>query len=155
MPRFRIVLPALLAAALLAQAGAANAQVNVNLPWVRATTQKSAQVFMQIEAHAAAGVALIGASSSMAKTAAIVDARGRGASRIEVAAGTKVVLKPGGPHVLLSGLTQKLRKGDRVPLNLTFEVPGGVPLVVGIHAEVVGAHDKTAIDHEKQHVHQH
>lgn len=129
------------------------AQVNVNLPWVRATTQKSASVYMQLEAHAGAEVALTGAVSPIAKSVRII--RGRETQRLEVAPGSSLVLKPGAAHLLLLGLREPLAKGGHVPLTLTFEVPGTAPLAVDISAEVVGAHDKTAIDHEHEHSHQH
>src|SRR5471030_1694029 len=96
--------------AALAAALPAAAQVNVTLPWVRATTQKSAAVFLQLEAHAAAGVALTGASSPRATSVTIVEPRRhpggtnmRAVQRLEVAAGSKLELKPGKPQLMLAG----------------------------------------------------
>ena len=135
------------------------AQVNVTLPWVRATTQKSAAVFMQLESHAAAGVALTGASSPLAKSVAIVEPRRHpggtnmhALQRVEVAAGSSLVLKPGAVQLMLIGLTQPLKKGEHAPLTLNFETASG-PLAVDISAEVESAHAKTAIDHEYEHHH--
>jgi copper(I)-binding protein len=145
----------------LAAALPAAAQVNVTLPWVRATTQNNAAVFLQLEAHSAAGVALTGASSPIAKSVAIVEPRRhpggtsmRAVQKLEIAAGSKLELKPGKPQLMLSGLTQPLIKGGHVPLTLNFETPGG-PLTVDISAEVEAKHAKTAIDHEYEHDHQH
>jgi copper(I)-binding protein len=145
----------------LAAALPAAAQVNVTLPWVRATTQKNAAVFLQLEAHAAAGVALTGASSPIAKSVAIVEPRRHPGGtdmhpvpRLEVAAGSKLELKPGKPQLMLTGLTQPLIKGGHVPLSLNFETAGG-PLSVDISAEVEAKHAKTAIDHEYEHDHEH
>jgi periplasmic copper chaperone A len=137
------------------------AQVNVTLPWVRATTQKSAAVFMQIEAHAAAGVTLTGATSPLAKSVAIAEPRRHpggtnmhALQKLEVAAGSSLVLKPGQPQLTLIGLTQPLIKGGHVPLTLNFETAAG-PLAVDISAEIEGAHAKTAIDHEFEHERHH
>ncbi len=148
------ILAASAAAALFASVPAA-AQVNVNLPWIRATTQKSVPVYMQLEAHAGGEIVLTGATSPAAQSVRIITPRGRAASRLTVAAGAKRVLKPGAPHLLLIGVAQPMNKGGHVPLTLIFEVPGGTPLRVEISAEIVDAHDKTAVDHEHQHQHEH
>jgi periplasmic copper chaperone A len=147
----------MLAASLLLACQPAAAQVNVNLPWIRATTQKSASVFMQLEAHAGAEVALTGAASPIAKSVKIIQVRGarRPQARLQVAPGSSLVLQPGAHHLQLLGLREPLVKGGHVPLTLTFEVPGAAPLMVDISAEVVGPHDKTAVDHEYEHSHQH
>jgi periplasmic copper chaperone A len=157
---YRLLLQTVAAGLLLAALPAA-AQVNVTLPWVRATTQKSAVVFLQLEAHAAAGVALTGATSPLAKSVAIVEPRRHpggtnmhAVQRLEVAAGSKLELKPGKPQLMLTGLTQPLIQGDHIPLTLNFDTPGG-PLAVDISAEVVAKHAKTAIDHEHEHEHEH
>src|ERR1700691_951802 len=118
--------------ACLAAALPAAAQINVTLPWVRATMEKSAAVFLQLEAHAAAGVALTGASSPIAKSVTIVEPRRHpggtnmhAVQRLELAAGSKLGLKPGKPQLILTGLTQPLIQGDHIPLTLNFETPGG------------------------------
>jgi periplasmic copper chaperone A len=147
-----------LAVALLFFSASAAAQVNVNLPWIRATTHKSAAVYLQLEAHAAGGVALTGATSAIAKSVKIVavpPAPHGSPAKLDVAAGASLVLKPGGPHLLLVGVQQRLKRGGHVPLTLTFEPAGAPPLTVDISAEVVGPHDMSAVDHEKEHHHEH
>jgi copper(I)-binding protein len=152
---------AILAAAIFAAAPAA-AQVNVNLPWIRATAQKSAPVFMQLEAHAAGDVALVGAASPLAKSVAIVDPAPRkdgsgmrALKRLDIPAGTSVALKPGTVQLALIGVAHPLKLGSHVPLTLIFELPGGAPLSVDISAEVVKANAKTAADHDLEHQHSH
>lgn len=129
------------------------AQVNVNLPWVRATAQaqKSAAAYMKLEAHVTGGVALVGASSPLA-TSVEIRAAGKSrtkadVSRLEIPAGNSVVLKPGGPHVMLVGLTHSLKKGGHVPLRLDFETNDAARFSVNISAAIVSAHAKTALDH--------
>ena len=43
---------------------------------------------------------------------------------IEIPAGDKVELKPGGYHVMFIGLNQVLKTGDKVKITLTFEKAG-------------------------------
>ena len=47
-------------------------------------------------------------------------------SKIELPAGKKVELKPGGYHVMLMGLTKGLMANDPVGLKLTFEKAGEI-----------------------------
>lgn len=145
----------------IATAIPALAQVNVSLPWVRATAQKSAAVFMQLEAHAAAGVTLTGAASPLAKSVAIVEPRRHpggtnmhALQRLEIAAGSTLVMKPGKAQLMLIGLTQPLKQGEHVPLTLNFDTANG-PVAVDVSAEVQSAHARTAIDHEFEHEHHH
>ena len=143
--------PVLLAGLLLT--ASACAQVNVNLPWVRATAQKSTAVYLRIEAQAAAAVALVDASSPAAKSAKIIGPKGRPVEQLSVAAGSSLLLKPGSARILLSGVSQPLRRGERLPLTLVFAVPGNPALSLDISAEVVGPHDMSALDQEHTHHH--
>ena len=47
---------------------------------------------------------------------------------IEVPANGQVELKPGGLHIMLIGLTKDLNEGDKVRLDLEFEVSGELPI---------------------------
>ena len=63
---------------------------------------------------------------------------------IEVHPGTPTVLKPGGLHVMLMGLAAPLKKGQRVPLTLTFEKAGSIEveaMVQGV-ASMQPGHDE-------------
>lgn len=53
---------------------------------------------------------------------------------IALPAGEVTELKPGGYHVMLIGLKERLEAGDRVPLTLTFQTAGSV----AVSAEVRG-----------------
>jgi periplasmic copper chaperone A len=50
----------------------------------------------------------------------------RPVERIEVDAGDRTVLEPGGKHLMLIGLKQPLVAGDRFPLTLKFEQGGEI-----------------------------
>jgi copper(I)-binding protein len=129
------------------------AQVNVNLPWVRSTAQaqKSAAVYMKLEAHVTGSIALVGASSPLAKSVEIRAARNSGrkadVARLEIPAGSSVLLKPGAPHLMLVGLKQSLKKGGSVPLRLDFETKDAARFSVNITAAIVSANAKSALDH--------
>ena len=76
-------------------------------------------------------------------------AKMRPVDAIEVAPGQPTVLEPGGPHVMLRGLTQKLEAGTTMPLTLVFEHAGEVTLEVpveGIAAGTGPGHDDS-MDH--------
>ena len=62
--------------------------------------------------------------------------RMRGVPRLDLPAGRAVELKPGGYHVMMMGLARPLKKGEMVPIRLTFEGAGKQRQVVEIKAEV-------------------
>ena len=51
-------------------------------------------------------------------------ARMRKVEPLHVGAGERVVLEPGGMHLMLMGLRKPLAEGERIPLVLEFEVAG-------------------------------
>jgi copper(I)-binding protein len=53
---------------------------------------------------------------------------------IDIAAGERVALEPGGFHVMLIGLTQPLTAGDTVELTLTFEHSPSVTVSAPVRA---------------------
>jgi copper(I)-binding protein len=59
-------------------------------------------------------------------------ARMRQVMAIAVEPGESTVLKPGGLHVMMMGLTQELAEGDALELTLTFETAGDVTLTVPV-----------------------
>ncbi|MCS6842487.1 MAG: copper chaperone PCu(A)C [Roseiflexus sp.] len=83
---------------------------------------------------------LIAASSDVAKTVelhTVVEEGGVMRMRqveggIEIPANGEVVLKPGGFHVMLIGLTRDLNVGDKVQLTLTFEKAGQIPVTAEV-----------------------
>jgi copper(I)-binding protein len=56
------------------------------------------------------------------------------AGGLAVPAGGALELRPGGAHVMLMGLRQPLREGDRVPVELIFERAGMLALEVPVVA---------------------
>lgn len=66
---------------------------------------------------------------------------------IEIPAGGSVMLKPGGNHVMLMGLTQQLKKGESFPLEITFEKAGKISVTVDVAS--IGAKTAPGMDHSK------
>ncbi len=57
---------------------------------------------------------------------------------IAIEPGTETVLKPGGLHIMLMGVTAPLEEGGTIPLTLTFEKAGTVEMVVPIGKATAG-----------------
>jgi copper(I)-binding protein len=116
--------------------------VEISDAWVRGTVpaQTASGAFMTLHAHEAAS--LVGAASPAAKTVEVHEMkmdgnvmRMRAVSAIELPAMKNVELKPGGYHIMLMGLTQPLKAGEKVPLTLRFRV-GDKTLEKHVDAEV-------------------
>lgn len=124
---FKRICMSLLAAASLANASLALAQVSVSDPWIRATVpaQKTAGAFMQLKS--AKPVRLVAASSPVAGRVEIhqMEMQGqtmrmRAVDGIDLAANQPVNLALGGYHIMLFELRRQLKDGEMVPLTLSF-----------------------------------
>jgi len=51
---------------------------------------------------------------------------------LDVRPGRKAVLKPGGDHLMLTGLKQPLKQGEAFPLTLEFEHAGKIEVQVNV-----------------------
>ena len=119
-----------LAVALSCSTVAAYAQsVEVKDAWVRGTVpaQKATGAFMEITGKTAAR--LVSAESPAAATVEIHNMSMQNGvmkmfpvEAIDIPAGKTVKLASGGYHVMLMGIKQQMKPGERVPLKLTFEL---------------------------------
>jgi len=132
--------------ALLLAAMPAWAQVSVEQPWSRATPPGSmiGVGFMQLRNAGAAAERVVGASSPVAESVEMhVTSREGGVMKMrqvqtfEIPAGGAFELKPGGAHLMLTGLKRPLRQGERVPLTLRLERGG--ELNVELSVQEMGA----------------
>jgi copper(I)-binding protein len=57
---------------------------------------------------------------------------------LHVAAGERLVMEPGGTHVMLLGLKSPLKQGETLPLTLRFERAGEIVVNVGVLAATAG-----------------
>jgi periplasmic copper chaperone A len=64
---------------------------------------------------------------------------------LDIPAGTKTELKPGGLHIMLIGLKDGLKEGTKFPLKLKFEKAGEV--TVEVVAEKPSGHDHSEHKH--------
>ncbi|MCD2515374.1 copper chaperone PCu(A)C [Massilia sp. G4R7] len=136
---------ALFAAATALFASAANAQITVKDPWVRATVpqQKATGAFMQLQSPVPAR--LVSANSPLTPDVEIHEMsmegdvmRMRQVQAIELPAGQSVALKPGGYHIMFLNLTKQVREGDTVPVTLMIETRDGKRTPVQVSAPVRG-----------------
>ncbi len=127
----------------LVGAGASYAQITVTMPWIRATVpgQKVAAAYMEIKSGEP--VALVAARSPAAKRTEIHEMKMENnimkmgpIARLEIPRGKTVALTPGGYHVMMIDILHPLKKGDSVPVTLTFEDRSRKTRTVEVKAEV-------------------
>lgn len=123
----------------IALASSAFAQTTVAQPWARATVpqQTTGGVYLQLRSPDAAR--LVKAASPAARSVEIhtMEMRGqmmkmREVDAVDLPAGQTV----GGFHIMLMGLKQQLKEGQRVPLTLTVERKGGKRETIVVEAPV-------------------
>lgn len=113
----------------------------VEAPWARASigTSRPAAAYLTIRNEGTSSDVLIGIQTSVAgkadvHTMTMTDgvARMGAAGAVEIPAGNKVELKPGGMHIMLMKLAQPLEKGTSFSMILRFEKAGNIPLTVPV-----------------------
>lgn len=127
----------------LALAGPAGAQTRVSDAWVRGTVaqQLGTGAFMRITS--VQGGKLVAVQSPAARIAEVHEMVMQGdvmamraIEALELPAGRAVVLRPGGHHLMLMGLKQQLKPGDKVPLTLVVEGRDGKRETIELQADV-------------------
>lgn len=101
--------------------------------------QTAVGVYLAISNSANSADRLISASSNIASAAMLhaMESNRDGMHSeggFDVPAKGSIVLESGGPHIMLSGLTQALKAGDRFPLKLVFQHAGTVLVEVDVAA---------------------
>lgn len=144
----------MLALALLG-AGQAQAQsIIVKDAWIRGTVpgQTATGAFMELTGKSAAR--LVSVSSPVAKNVEVHNmTMEKGVMKmfpvdgIDLPAGKTVRLASGGYHVMLTNLQQPLKAGDRVPLQLTFELADKKRETVELSVEVRDVTGRPAMHH--------
>ncbi len=146
------MLPLALAAALAAAPAAAKPAMHVS-GWARPTVaaQKSAAVYLSIHNGGPGSDRLLSITTPVAASATIHSTtmaggvmRMRGVPSVGIAANRRIDMKPGGLHVMLTGLKAPLRAGQTLPLTLRFERAGSVrasvPVQMAAPSEAHGHH---------------
>ena len=138
-------LPSLLIASALAASCAPRApEIEVSDAWARATApgQSNAAVYAKIVNRGGAD-RLVGVSSSAGMTMLHRSeqeggvARMRMLSELPIPSGERLVLAPGGTHVMVTGLGAALPAGTDFPLTFRFAKAG--PRTVGVAVVAAGA----------------
>lgn len=115
------------------------APVSVAHVWSRAAMAGHTGVVYLTITATDTGDTLLGASSPVAPTAELhesVDDHGvmkmRPIAALPVAPGQTVMLKPGGYHIMLIGLTKALTNGETFPITLRFAKAGDVTVMATV-----------------------
>ena len=123
------------ASAALAQTG----QLEVNNAWARATAGKADTGVAYVAIQSPTADRLVSLSTPAAKKAELHTMSMQGTvmkmrplSGLDIPAGQPVMLKPGGDHIMLMGLSQPLRAGQTFPLTLDFEKAGSRTVTVTV-----------------------
>ena len=127
-------------AAVLLIAGAAAAEsggLEVSDAWARATPGNAETGAAYLTLKAANADRLTALSTPVADTAELHQMtmddgvmRMRPLAGLDLPAGATLVLKPGGVHIMLAGLRQRLQAGQSFPLTLLFEKEGARAVTV-------------------------
>jgi hypothetical protein len=126
--------------------GYSKGDIAVRHPWTRATPPGAtvAAGYLEIRNSGRQSDRLIGASTLAAERVELHVvtrdgdiARMRELKDFALPARKRLLLRPGGPHLMLVGLKRPWQKGERIPLTLRFERAG--ELVVALEVQAIDA----------------
>ena len=136
------LIPAALLLASCGQSGSPNIQI-ANA-WARETVagQTSTAAYLTIANNGAADDRLVAVSLPQPAKASVHATENSGgisrmremSSGVAVPAGSTIELKPGGTHVMITGMQAPLRRGETLKLRLRFERSGEKPIDVPVAA---------------------
>ncbi|MCE5976782.1 copper chaperone PCu(A)C [Pseudomonas sp. JR33AA] len=135
------------------------AQTTVSDAWVRASVphQQSTGAFMVLTASGDSK--LVGVASPVAETVQVHEMTMNGdvmgmreVKAVELPAGKAVTLDPNGLHVMLMGLHNQVKEGDKVPLTLTIEDANGAKETLDVQAEVRPLNAEAGGGHDHMHM---
>lgn len=123
--------------------GESGPDLNVEDAWVRSSplAEGNGSAYLTIRNRGNEADTLIGVSASASEAAEIHEMQMEGdvmtmrpvaGQRLEIPAGDKVELKPGGLHIMLLDLKEKLEAGQKTDLTLLFEKSGEQTISVEI-----------------------
>jgi copper(I)-binding protein len=139
---------------LLASAAQAADSLEIEQPWARATPGGARNGAAYVTLESATPDALVSASTPVAEKAEVHTNVLEGGvmkmmpvEEVPLDPGKKVVLKPGGEHIMLFDLKRPLKEGDRVPLTLTFRNAGKREVEVRVEKPGAGAPTMSGMRH--------
>jgi hypothetical protein len=129
-------------------------------PWTRATPPKArtAGGFVTIENSGEEPDRLVGVASPIAGRVEIHEMRMENGTMImrpavggiEIPAGGKATLAPGGMHIMFMDLNEGLVEGNTAPVVLSFEVAGDIEMLFPV--EAIGARGPAGADEHDTHI---
>ena len=113
-------------------AGCSQTQLEISDSWVRSSDMSGeggmTGMFMQISNPGAESITLVGGSSDSGMVEIHETVMGDDGMQmqeidagIEIAAGSTVILQPGGLHVMLMNLSEGVEAGDEITVDLEFD----------------------------------
>ena len=142
MKRLRFALAVLFLAAIPPLAGPASAgSIEVEAAWARATVPGASMgaAFLTIDNKGGEADRLVSAETPVASAAQVHETRNDNGvmsmpavPALDIKAGEKIALAPGGYHIMLMGLNRQLKEGESFPLTLDFDKAGKVEVTVKI-----------------------
>ena len=140
----------------LCVASAANAHdykigvIAIGHPWARPTAEgaKAGAAYLSLENTGAEPDRLLSAASPVAAKIQIHQTTEDGGvmkmheveGGVALAPGVNVAFKPGGYHIMLLGLKQRLDEGQHIPLTLNFAKAGSIDVEVYVEKTPAGEH---------------
>lgn len=118
-------------------------QITIGHPYARASVpgQVAGGGYLSLDNRGAGADRLLSASADVSQSVQLHSMamegdvmRMRQVEGIELPAGQKVELKPGGLHIMFVGLKAPLKAGDKFPMTLKFEKAGEVKVQVSVEA---------------------
>ncbi|MEP6998086.1 MAG: copper chaperone PCu(A)C [Betaproteobacteria bacterium] len=122
--------------------------LRIDQPFARATPPgaRTGGVYFTVENHGSQPDRLLRLSSPIAGVVELhqmaMDAgvmRMRAVTALDIRPGERLVLQPGGYHVMLADLNRPLHVGDSFPLTLAFEKAGSIEVNVVVESMAAGA----------------
>jgi periplasmic copper chaperone A len=118
--------------------------LEIGHPWSRATppTAPTGGGYLSVKNTGTESDHLVSASSPAAGAVQVHDMKMEGNvmrmrpldGPLEIKPGETVTLAPGGMHLMMMGLKEPLKQGERVPLTLVFEKAGKIDVELAVEA---------------------
>ena len=118
--------------------------LEIGHPWARATppTAPTGGGYLSVKNTGTEPDRLVSASSPAAGAVQVHDMKMDGNvmrmreldGPLEIKPGETVTLAPGGMHLMMMGLKEPLKQGERVPLTLVFEKAGKIDVELAVEA---------------------
>lgn len=133
--------------------------IAIGHPWARSTAEgvKTGAAYISLENTGAEADTFVSAESPVSEKTQIHETRREGdvmkmreiEGGVSLPAGTTVTFKPGGYHIMLLGLKQKLDEGQSIPLTLTFAKAGSIQ--VDVHVEKTAPNESSTMQDHGMH----